>query len=121
VPTRKPVVEQYFEGFRRSDHEMVLATLTDDVVWDLPGFKHLRGKQAFDGEIENEEFRGSPLLTVDRLIEEGDTVVAVGSGQGTHRSGTVHRFAFCDVFVFRHDLISRVESYLVALGPTAPD
>lgn len=115
---QKRLVETYFEGFRRSDHEMVLNCLTDDVVWDLPGFKHLVGKDAFDAEIENEEFVGSPTLVLDRLVEEDDTVVAVGSGQGTHRSGTVHRFVYCDVFTFNGTLVSRVESYLVPL--TAP-
>ena len=28
----------------------------------------------------------------------------------------MHRFAYCDVFTFRDDLIARVESYLVPLG-----
>jgi ketosteroid isomerase-like protein len=115
VPGHKTVVEAYFEGFRRSDHERVLACLTDDVVWDLPGYRHLAGKEAFDGEIENEEFTGGPTLTVDRLIEEGDTVVAIGNGETTHKSGAVHRFAFCDVFTFAGDKVSRVESYLVPL------
>ena len=120
MSSRKTVVERYFEGFRRSDHAMVLACLTDDVVWDLPGFRHLAGKEAFDGEIENEEFEGSPTLAVSRLVEEGDAVVAIGTGEGRHRSGAVHRFAYCDVFTFSGDLIGRVESYLVALGDAPP-
>jgi ketosteroid isomerase-like protein len=113
MSARKGVVEQYFEGFRRSDHEQVLACLTDDVVWDLPGYAHLTGKKAFDQEIENDEFVGSPKLVIDRLVEEADSVVAVGSGEGTRKSGERHRFAYCDVFTFRGDKISRVESYLV--------
>jgi hypothetical protein len=56
--TRKAAVEAYFDGFRGSNHDAILRLLTDDVVWDLPGFKHLEGKDAFDGEIENEEFTG---------------------------------------------------------------
>lgn len=112
---RKAVVETYFEGFRRSDHERILDCLTDDVAWDLPGYAHLKGKEAFDREIENEEFVGSPSLTVDRLIEEADAVVAIGSGEGRHKSGERHRFAFCDVFTFAGDKIRRVESYLVPL------
>ena len=113
---RKAIVEGYFEGFRRSDHQRILACLTDDVIWDLPGFKHLERKQAFDGEIENEEFVGSPTLSVARLVEEGDTVVAIGNGESVHRSGATYRFAFCDVFTFDGDLIRRVESYLVPLS-----
>ena len=115
----KDVVEEYLEGFRRSDNARVLALLTDDVVWDLPGFQHvsgsshLEGKDAFRGEIENEAFVGSPILTVDRLVEEGDTVVALGTGETSLRTGERYRFAFCDVFTFRHELIARVEAYVV--------
>jgi uncharacterized protein len=115
VSRRKAVVERYFEGFRRSDHGQILACLTDDVVWDLPGFAHLTGKDAFDREIENDEFVGSPTLTVDRLVEEDDTVVAVGHGETTHKSGERRRFAFCDVFTFAGGEICRVDSYLVPL------
>lgn len=112
---RKEIVGTYFDGFRRSDHEKILGCLTDDVAWDLPGYTHLTGKAAFDQEIENDEFTGSPTLTVDRLIEEADTVVAIGGGEATHKSGQLRRFAFCDVFTFAGDKISRVESYLVQL------
>ena len=115
MSARKVVVEAYFDGFRRSDHQQILACLTDDVAWDLPGYSHLRGKEAFDREIENAEFVGSPTLTVDRLVEEADTVVATGDGRATHNSGRIHRFAFCDVFTFAGDVICRVESYLVPL------
>jgi ketosteroid isomerase-like protein len=111
----KAIVEIYFDGFRRSDHQRILACLTDDVVWDLPGYRHLIGKDAFDQEIENDEFAGSPILTVNRLIEEGDTVVAIGDGAATRAGGGTHSFAFCDVFTFAGDKISRVESYLVPL------
>jgi ketosteroid isomerase-like protein len=114
MATHKDVVEEYFEAFRRSDHARVLACLTADVVWDLPGHAHLEGKAAFDGEIENEEFEGEPRLVISRLVEEGDTVVAVGTGEACRRDGSVHRFAYCDVFTFAGDLVARVESYLVA-------
>ena len=114
--TRKAVVERYFDGFRRSDHEQVLECLTDDVVWDLPGFKHLVGKAAFDGEIENDNFVGPPHLVVERLIED-DAIVAIGEGESTQTTGAVFRFAFCDVFTFAADRIRRVRSYVVPVMP----
>jgi uncharacterized protein len=57
--------------------------LADDVVWVLRGYRTLRGKEAFDGEIENDAAVGGPTLNLDRLIEDSDTVVAVGSGEMT--------------------------------------
>jgi uncharacterized protein len=115
VSDRKKVVEEYFEGFRHGDHHRVLRCLTEDVVWDLPGFKHLVGREQFDGEIENEAFVGRPQLSVDRVVEEADTVIALGEGAATLATGPTHHFAFADVFTFRGALIERVESYLVPL------
>ena len=83
VSPHKAIVERYFEGFRRRDHERILACLTDDVVWDLPGHAHLAGKEAFDREIERPDATDGPTLIIDRLVEEADTVVAIGSGEGS--------------------------------------
>ena len=112
-------VEAYMEGFRRSDKPAILALLTDDVAWDLPGFRHLTGKADFEGEIVNPQFEENPTLVVDRKLEAGDSVVCIGEGAGQMRTGVELRFAFCDVFTFRGDLICRVESYIVPLsGPS---
>lgn len=79
MTTNKKVVEKYMEGFRRSDHQMILPCLTDDVVWIMPGVFEHKGKAAFDEEIENENFVGSPTIQIRRLTEENDVVVAEGS------------------------------------------
>jgi len=113
MSSRKAIVESYFEGFRRTDRASILSTLTDDVQWDLPGYKHLTGKDAFRSEIVGEGFEDQPRLVIDRLVEEGEIVVAIGTGEGRRTDGGVHRFAYADVFTFRGDLIQRVESYLV--------
>lgn len=113
---RKQLAEAYFEGFRRSEHAQILALLTDDVRWDLPGYKQLQGKAAFDAEIEGEGTTGPPDLRLDRLVEEGDTVVALGTGTGLLVSGDQFQFAFCTVLTFTGALISRVESYIVPLS-----
>ncbi|MET0460341.1 MAG: nuclear transport factor 2 family protein [Ilumatobacteraceae bacterium] len=119
MSTHTDIVESYMEGFRRSDKPRILAVLTDDVAWDLPGFRHLTGKADFEGEIVNPQFEENPTLVVDRTVEEGDTVVCIGEGRGSMKTGIEFRFAFCDVFTFRDDLISRVESFVVPLaGPS---
>ena len=114
---RKAVVETYLEGFRRGDHATILDCLTDDVEWEMPGYFSHRGKDAFDKEIENEAFVGHPVITADRLVEEGDTVVAIGAVQGRFRTGEPLEAVFADVFTFRGDKISRLETYQVTLSP----
>lgn len=113
---RKDVVERYIEGFRRTDYALILSCVTDDVVWVLHGWKTVHGKEAFGAEIENEAFEGRPTLTVDRLVEEADSVVAAGTGSAALRAGGRLEFVFCDVFDFRGDRISRLETYQVNLS-----
>jgi hypothetical protein len=38
----KAVVEDYLEGFRRTDHHAILGCLTDDVLWVIHGHRTLR-------------------------------------------------------------------------------
>ena len=79
MTVNKRTIEKYLDGFRTSDHAQVLACLTEDVVWDIPGMFQLRGKEAFNKEIENEAFVGSPTITTSRMTEENDVVVVEGS------------------------------------------
>jgi ketosteroid isomerase-like protein len=116
VSARKAVAEAYVDGFRRTDHEAILACLTDDVEWVLHGYRTLRGKAAFDGEIENDATVGSPTLHLDRLIEEGDTVVAVGSGEMILRDTGRVAFHFTELYTFTGDRISRVETFHINEG-----
>ncbi len=109
----KRTVESYMEGFRKSDHAMVLSCLSDDVVWDIPGLVHLEGKVAFDGEIENPAFKGSPVIEVTRMTEEADVVVAEGTVRAQRADGATMTLMFCDVFEMRGGKIKRLVSYLM--------
>jgi ketosteroid isomerase-like protein len=115
MASRKAVVEAYIDGFRRTDHAAVLACLTDDVVWVIHGYRTLHGKAAFDGEIENDAATGSPTLRLDRLLEDGDTVVAVGSGEMTLTETGPVPFVFTELFTFTGDRVSRLETFHINL------
>ena len=115
----KATVEKYMNGFRKGDHDLVLSCLTDDVVWDMPGFFHLTGKEAFDKEIENDAFVGRPAIAISRVIEENDIVVAEGSVRSQRRDGGMLNAVFCDVFVMRRGKIAQVISYLMEVPGTS--
>ena len=115
VTQNKRTVERYMDGFRKSDHAQVLSCLTDDVEWEMPGAFHLKGKAAFDGEIENDAFVGSPTLSVTRMTEEDDVVIAEGSVRAQRKDGGVLSAVFCDVFVMRSGQIKRLTTYLMEL------
>ena len=109
----KRTVDRYMAGFRGSDHAEILSCLTDDVAWEIPGMFHSKGKAAFDREIENDAFVGRPDIAVNRLIEEGDVVVAEGSVRAQKRDGGALSLRFCDVFVMQAGKIKRLTSYLM--------
>ena len=111
----KLVVERYIDGFNRSDHEQILACLTDDVEWDMPGAFHLAGKDAFDKEIENDAFVGRPVVTIIRMVEENDIVVAEGTVRAKRKDGGLLNAVFCDVFAMRNARIERLTTYLAEL------
>jgi ketosteroid isomerase-like protein len=109
----KRTVERYMQGFRTGDHSEILSCLTDDVEWLIPGAFHVRGKEAFDREIENEAFVGLPEINVARLVEENGVVVAEGSVRAQRRDGAILLLAMCDVFEMDSGKIKRLTSYLM--------
>jgi ketosteroid isomerase-like protein len=113
----KRTVLRYMEAFGRTDHAAVLACLTDDVEWVIPGMFHVRGRAAFDREIENDAFVGSPTITVTRMIEEAGLVVAEGTARSARKDGGMLDVVFCDVFEMRDAKIRRLTSYLMELRP----
>ena len=111
--SNKKVIETYMDGFRTSDHAKILSCLTDSVVWEMPGLFHLVGKEQFDKEIENPAFVGSPTITITRLVEEGNIVIAEGNVIGKFKDGGILDASFCDVFHFNNMKISKLTTYLM--------
>jgi ketosteroid isomerase-like protein len=109
----KQTVQKYMDAFGKTDHQEILSCLTDDVEWVIPGVFHRAGKEAFDKEIENDAFVGSPTISVTRMTEEHDVVVAEGTVRAARRDGGLLNAVFCDVFVMRDAKIQHLTSYLM--------
>ena len=114
-------VQRYMDAFGRTDHAGVLACLADDVEWVIPGMFQIAGKEAFDREIENDAFVGSPTITVTRMVEEDDVVVAEGTVRSAKRDGGILDLVFCDVFEMRGAKVRRLTSYLMEIRHPAQE
>jgi len=108
----KKTVQRYMDGFMKSDHPQILSCLTEDIEWEMPGAFHLVGKDAFDKEIENDAFVGRPTITIKRMVEENDVVIAEGAVRVEKNDGGFLDAVFCDVFVMANARIKRLTSYL---------
>lgn len=111
----KKTVERYMDGFNKTDHAQILSCLIDDVRWDIPGMFSISGKDAFDKEIENDAFIGSPVIKVTRMVEENDVVVAEGTVRTQKKTGEFINLVFCDVFVMGKGKIKQLTSYLMEI------
>lgn len=111
----KKTVEKYIEAFNKSDHKQILSCLTDDVEWILPEVFHLKGKDAFDKEIENPAFEGKPVIVVTRVIEENNIVIIEGTVRAKKKDAEYINLVFCDVFEMKNGLINKLTSYLMEI------
>ncbi len=111
--TNKETVAIYMDGFNNGDHAKILSCLTDDVIWEMPGFFYLSGKEQFDKEIENDAFVGKPVITVFRMVEEENIVIAEGGVIAKMKNGGTLDAVFCDIFHFRQDKIKQLTTYLM--------
>ncbi len=109
----KQTVSLYMKGFNEGDHLKILSCLTDDVRWIMPGFIDLTGKEAFDKEIENDNFVGRPVIDILRMVEENNIVIAEGSVRCEFKTGGILDALFCDVFQMREGKISQLTTYQV--------
>jgi ketosteroid isomerase-like protein len=115
MSANKRTVERYIDGFNKSDHAQILGCLTDDIEWTVFGAFHLVGKEAYDREIENPAFTGSPEITILRMVEEDDVVMAELAIVATPVDGAPIRMVAGEVFVMRDALIKERRAYLVPL------
>lgn len=106
-------VTRCMEAYGRWDHAAILACLAEDVEWVVPGAFQLRGKDAFDAEIEGAGAKGPPTILVDRLLEAGDVVFAEGFVRNETTDGPAIELAMCDVFELRDGLVTKLTSYLM--------
>lgn len=115
----KMTVQKYMDGFNKSDHEQILSCLVDDIEWFMPGAFHLEGKDAFDKEIENDAFIGSPTIRITRMTEENNVVIAEGTVRAARKDGGLLNAMFCDVFEMENTRIKRLITYLAELEDQA--
>jgi ketosteroid isomerase-like protein len=114
VSGNKDVVRRYIDGFNKSDHAQILSC-TEDIRWTVFGALRLEGKEAYDAEMENPAFTGRPSITITRMVEEDDVVMAEMTLEAHRVNGETMRAAMGEVFVLSEGKISERRAYVVEL------
>ena len=84
--TNTAIVKGMFEAFNRGDIAHVLDNLTDDIEWIVPGGESIpfAGRYTGRGGVAGffnklSETSDTDPLVIQRYVEQGDTVVALGA------------------------------------------
>lgn len=112
----KETIARYLQGLRQGNAAEVLACLTEDVAWEMPGRFRGGGREAFERAINDESYMGQPTIEVVRLVEERDIVVTEGLLWRQTREGGTSHTAFCDVFTMLGARIHHLTSYRMELS-----
>src|SRR6185295_5043968 len=114
------IAQRFFELFSASDIDGVLALMTDDATWRIPGKKELtptagvytkeRIGRLFRRMVEN--LSDGLRMTVLSSIAEGDRVALEVISSGDLRNGRLYRQEYHFLMEFRDGRISAVREYL---------
>ena len=105
----KDIIQRGFAAFSAGDLETVMSLFDDDIEWVQPGQSSVSG--TFHGKAELLEHLGrltekSLTVKLNRLIAEGDTVVAITEVTAGGETGED-----ADVFILRDGKTVRVETH----------
>ena len=105
----KAIIERGYAAFTSGDMETVMNLFDDDIEWVQPGASAVSG--TFHGKAEVMEHLArlaekDLTVTLNRLVAEGDTVVALTAVSAGGESGDD-----ADVFVIRDGKTVRVEAH----------
>lgn len=113
------VVEAFYDASNRGDLDACFALFADDIVWTNIGTTALSGR--FEGKRELQENLLGPLfgqlqagigMRVQRLVAEGDYVVAQTSGTAETLDGRPYNNTYCWVIRLRDGQFAEVTEFL---------
>ncbi|MBI5473796.1 MAG: nuclear transport factor 2 family protein [Ignavibacteriae bacterium] len=91
--TNVEIVQRGYENFKRGNIDALLGSLSDDIVWELPASAGVPFSGQFKGKSGVAQFFQNVAATndlkefeVEKLIAEGDVVVALGHLRATAKT-----------------------------------
>ena len=116
----KAAARRLFERFTASDIPGVMALMTEDATWRIPGKKELTPTAGVYGreKIERlfhrmlEGLQAGLKMSVTSMIAEGDKVAVEALSEGDLRNGRRYRQEYHFLLEFRGGKISAVREYL---------
>ena len=120
IERNKQIAADLFSRFSAGDISGVLALMTDDVTWRIPGKPELsRAAGVYDkariGRLFQrmlDQLENGMKMTVTGMVAEGDRVAAEVQSSGDLRNGRQYRQQYHVLIELRDGRISAVREYL---------
>ena len=109
----KEIIRRLNKGFEEGDEEKILSCLSDDVQWWVIGAFTATGKEEYRKQITNENFTGTPIITIINEIAEGDRVAVEGKVHSQMRNGNLFKAFFHNAYLLENEKVISMTSYLV--------
>lgn len=108
---RAQTVRTFNEAFGTCDVDTIVGCVTDDFTWDYNGKEAGEGKPAFEERMRADLATGRAEVTIEQLVEQGGTIVALNRGRLIPNEGDPAPFVAAEAYTFTGDKISRMQTY----------
>lgn len=115
----KQLIAHAYEEMSQGNSRPLLDLLADDVVWTVKGrtpwSRAYRGKASVLNDLLRElgvRLEGRYRATAERILADGDFVVAQAKAQATTKLGAAYDQEYCFVYRFEDGRIKEVTEYI---------
>lgn len=110
--SHKETLQKANAAIMKGDYEGFLKFCTEDTEWTFVGDRTLRGKEAVRQWMAT-TYKEAPKFELDRMVAEGDFVMATGEITLKDEAGKETRNAYCDVWRFREGRMAELQAFVV--------
>jgi len=114
--SNKLVLQKANATLMDGDYEGFLSFCSEDTRWTFVGKQTLTGKAAVRKWMGT-AYVEPPKFNVERMIEEGDFVVAIGEISEKDEAGSATSQPYCDVWRFRDGKMVELRAFVVKEAP----
>ncbi|MBW8241589.1 nuclear transport factor 2 family protein [Muricauda oceani] len=107
-------LKEFNIAFAKGNTAFLIASVTDDVVWDIIGDKKIEGKQSFVGQLEKMKTDKTSELILHQILSHGKE----GAANGILTMENGKKYAFSDFYLFKGakgTKIKSITSYVIGL------
>lgn len=101
-------------AFAKGNVELIVESVTDDIIWNIIGDKKIEGKDKFTQELEKMKMKKASELILDRILTHGKE----GAVSGVIKMQNGKKYAFSDFYEFsgaKGGKVKSITSYVVKI------